>query len=69
MRKHHAIDDLNARKSTLSPRVLEFLEHDVIEFLALGEFLEVVALDAVCGGEFLEGGLGGDDDCDGFLFI
>lgn len=69
MRKDHAIDYLNARKPTLSACVLEFLEDDTVEFLALGEFLEVVAFDAVCGGELLEGGLGGDDNCDGFLFI
>ena len=69
MRKDHAVNDLDARKPTLSACVLEFLEDDGVELFALSKFLEVVAFDAVCSGELLEGGLGGDDDRDWFLFV
>lgn len=35
----------------------------------MDQFLEIAAFDAVLAGEFLESGLGGDDDGDGFLLV
>lgn len=51
----------------MSTCVLQLFQNDAVEFFAVGEFLEIVAFDAVLAGEFLKGWLGGDNDGNGFL--
>ncbi len=69
IRKHHAVDDLDAGEPTLATRVLQVFEHDVIKPLAMHEVLQSVALNALVRGELLEGWLGRHDDGDGLGFI
>lgn len=69
IRKHHALDDLDAGKPALASSILQFLENDAVQLLVMHKIFQSVAFNTIVGGELLECWLGRHDDGNGFSFI
>jgi len=62
--EHNTFNDFDALQTTLLARILQLLEHYLIELLTVDHFFNVITLDTVFRSEFLEGRFSGYDDGD-----
>lgn len=67
--KHDTVDDFNPVQTTLLAGGLQVLENNFVELLVVTEVFKTRAFNAILGGELLEGGLSGDNDCNGLVLV